>query len=398
MSPDTQHDLSRLTIDRGALAARPRRRRWPWIVVAVVVLGALAAGLAGRREVAVETLSVTSAYPYQAVTVLNAAGYVVASRKAAVASKATGRLEWLGVREGSPVKEGQVVARLENSDVRAQADQAAANVVSAKAELADAEVSFHRTEELAAKKFISPSAVDTARARLNKARAALAQAQAAKRAADVAVDQTLIRAPFDGVVLTKAANVGDVITPFSSATDSKGAVVTMADMASLEVEADVSEANLAKIQVGQPCEIQLDAFPDERLRGRVSRLVPTVDRAKATVLAKVQFVTPDGQPDPRLLPEMAAKVAFLSREMKDSERQPFIAVHHDAVQGEGDQASVFEVRDGVAHQREVRLGERYGDLVALAARDGEPLKPGTRLVARPPAGLKDGARVKVESK
>ena len=395
---DDKLDLSRLTIDRGALAARPRRRRWPWVAVAVAVAAVLAVGLAGQRAVPVETLSVTTAYPYQAVTVLNAAGYVVAGRKAAVASKAAGRLEWLGVREGSPVKEGQVVARLENSDVRAQADQAGANVVSARAELADAEVSFHRTEELAAKKFISPSAVDTARARLNKARAALAQAQAAKRAADVAVDQTLIRAPFDGVVLTKAANVGDVITPFSSATDSKGAVVTMADMASLEVEADVSEANLAKIQVGQPCEIQLDAFPDERLRGRVSRLVPTVDRAKATVLAKVQFVTPDGKPDPRLLPEMAAKVAFLSREMKDDERRPFTAVHHDAVRGEGDQASVFEVRDGLARERPVRLGGRYGDLVAVSARGGDELAPGTRLVARPSADLKGGARVKVEAK
>ncbi|MCE1243852.1 efflux RND transporter periplasmic adaptor subunit [Oryzomicrobium sp.] len=395
---DDKLDLSRLTIDRGALAARPRRRRWPWVAGAVAVAAVLAVGLAGQRAVPVETLSVTTAYPYQAVTVLNAAGYVVAGRKAAVASKATGRLEWLGVREGSPVKEGQVVARLENSDVRAQADQAGANVVSARAELADAEVSFHRTEELAAKKFISPSAVDTARARLNKARAALAQAQAAKRAADVAVDQTLIRAPFDGVVLTKAANVGDVITPFSSATDSKGAVVTMADMASLEVEADVSEANLAKIQVGQPCEIQLDAFPDERLRGRVSRLVPTVDRAKATVLAKVQFVTPDGKPDPRLLPEMAAKVAFLSREMKDDKRQPFTAVHHDAVRGEGDAAVVFEVRDGQARERPVRLGGRYGDLVAVSARGGDALAPGTRLVARPAADLKDGARVKVEAK
>ena len=141
-----------------------------------------------------------------------------------------------------------------------------------------------------------------------RVKASIAVAQANLRVAQVAVDQTLIRAPFDGVVLTKNANVGDVITPFSSAPDAKGAVVTMADMTTLEVEADVSESNLSKVRIGQPCEIQLDALPDQRFRGVVSRTVPTVDRAKATVMVKIRFV----DTDPRVLPEMSAKVAFLS--------------------------------------------------------------------------------------
>ena len=136
-------------------------------------------------------------------------------------------------------------------------------------------------------------------------------AEANARNAEVAVDYTQIRAPFDGVILSKSANVGDMVTPFSSAADSKGAVVTMADMSTLEVEADVSESSLAKIRVGQPCEITLDALPGERFRGRISRMVPTVDRAKATVMTKVQFEAID----PRVLPEMSAKVSFLSQDV-----------------------------------------------------------------------------------
>jgi tetratricopeptide (TPR) repeat protein len=151
-------------------------------------------------------------------------------------------------------------------------------------------------------------------AALSGYKASIAAAEANLRVARVAVEQTLIRAPFDGVVLTKNANVGDVITPFSSALGSQAAVVTMADMSTLEVEADVSEANLAKVKVGQPCEIQLDALPDQRFRGIVQRTVPTVDRAKATVMVKVRFV----EPDARILPEMSAKVAFLEKELPDS--------------------------------------------------------------------------------
>ncbi len=385
----------------GALPQRPRRWRWLLGAAAAVVLAGFAVRQTLTFPVEVATAVVGTAYPYQAVTLLNAAGYVVAQRKAAVSSKATGRLEWLGVQEGSRVKRDEIIARLENRDVRAQADQAQANVAVAKAnigqaraEVDDAEIASRRARDLLARRFIAQSAADTAEARLAKAKAALASAgaalqaaQAAHRAAEVAVEQTRIRAPFDGVVLTKSANVGDVVTPFSSALDAKGAVVSMADMSTLEVEADVSESNLAKIHVGQFCEIQLDAFPEQRLRGRVSRLVPTVDRAKASVMTKVSFT----DHDERILPEMSAKVAFLSREVAPEQRRPLTVVDSAAVAKRDGKDVVFVVADGKARERPVQTGAALGESVAVTG-----VQPGDRVVLEPEAGLRDGAAVTVK--
>ena len=402
----TAPDLSKLQIDRNApRAARRGRRWWLWVVGLALLAAAGAAAVGGwfGAPVEVQTVTVTTAYPTQAITALNATGYVVAQRKAAVASKATGRLEWLGVTEGSRVNAGDIIARLENRDVTAARDQAAAsvkvadaNLEQARAELADAERAFRRSEELLAKKFISDSAHDAAVARYEKAKAAVrgqeaavAVARANLRSAEVALDQTLIRAPFDGVVLTKSANVGDNITPFSNALDTKGAVVTMADMATLEVEADVAESSLAKIKVGQPAEIQLDAIPGERSAGIVSRIVPTVDRAKATVLVKVRFV----DPDPRVLPDMSAKVAFLERAPTADERKPVAAVQKAAVVGEGAGRHVFVVKDGVAAKRTVETGAELGDLVAVRG-----LAAGERVVASPLDRSLDGRKVKVAQK
>jgi RND family efflux transporter MFP subunit len=399
-------DLSKLSIDRtAARSARGPARRWPWIAAAAIAAVAVVVGFAGGigRAVTVETASVAIAYPSQAVTVLNATGYVVAQRKASVASKATGRLEWLGVMEGSRVRKGEVIARLESRDVGASREQAAANVKvasanleQAQAELRDAEHGLQRTRDLASRKFISESALDGAVARFEKARAAVRSAEAAVavaqanlKAADVALDQTLIRAPFDGVVLTKNANVGDNITPFSSAIDTKGAVVTMADMDTLEVEADVAESSLGKIRVGQPCEILLDAVPDRRFPGAVNRIVPTVDRAKATVLVKVKFV----ERDDRVLPDMSAKVAFLEREVPAAERDPVPAVPKQAIARRDGAASVFVLTDGRAVRTAVTTGREIGDLVEV---NGVPV--GARVVLKPLDGLADGARVRVEQK
>lgn len=402
----TAPDLSKLQIDRNApRPARSRRRWWPWLAGLALAVAAGAAAVGGwfGAPIEVQTVTVTTAYPTQAITALNATGYVVAQRKAAVASKATGRLEWLGVTEGSRVKAGEVIARLESRDVTATRDQAAAsvkvadaNLEQARAELADAERAFRRSQELLAKKFISDSAHDAAVARYEKAKAAVrgqeaavAVAHANLRATEVGLDQTLIRAPFDGVVLTKSANVGDNITPFSNAIDTKGAVVTMADMATLEVEADVAESSLAKIRVGQLAEIQLDAIPGERFAGVVSRIVPTVDRAKATVLVKVRFA----EPDPRVLPDMSAKVAFLDRAPTPEERKPVSAVQKAAVLGEGASRHVFVVKDGVAARRAVETGAELGDLVAVRG-----LAPGDRVVASPLDRALDGRKVKVAQK
>lgn len=386
-------DLSRLRIDRAAPPPRPRRRRKLLLGGGLALLLAaalLAARFGGEREV--DSLSVSTAYPYQAVTALNAAGYVVASRKAALSTKATGRLEWLGVLEGSRVKAGEVIARLESKDVRAQAEQQQANVKMAQAELTDAKVGLTRSRDLATKKYLSAAALDAAQARYDKALAGVAVAAANARVALVSVEQTEIRAPFDAVVLTKSANVGDNITPFSSAVDSKGAVVTIADMASLEVEADVSESNLAKISVGQPCEIQLDAFPSQRFRGEVSRLVPTVDRSKATVLAKVRLVDRDA----RILPEMSAKIAFLDKAMAEGERQVLTVVHQDALTVRDGHSGLFIIADGRAKWLPLPTAARkINELVVV---DGAALKVGDKVVARPAEGLKDGDRIKLTQK
>ena len=274
-----------------------------------------------------QTTPIVTTYPSQQFVVLNATGYVVAQRKAAISSKATGRLEWLGVAEGSRVKAGDIIARIDDRDVVAQGAERAGQRQAPRGPRSSRRrrrsamrmAQFKRNQDLLAKGFVSAvgarhrqGARANARPRALPTRApTIDAAEANARNAQVAVDYTLIRAPFDGVILSKSANVGDLVTPFSNAADSKGAVVTMADMSTLEVEADVSESSLSKVKVGQPAEIVLDALPDTRFRGRISRMVPTVDRAKATVMTKVKF----DAIDPRILPEMSAKVSFLSQDV-----------------------------------------------------------------------------------
>ena len=403
-------DLSRLRIDRAA--SSPLRRgarlgkygRWLLLLVA---LGAAVAGYGywrSRAAMPVEIAVVTQAYPSQANTLLNATGYVVAQRKAAVASKATGRLEWLGVREGSTVREGEILARLENKDVTAALQQAQANVSLSRAnlqqgeaEMRDAQRALERSADLLKKNFVSAAAHDVALARAEKARAAIvglkasiAVAQATVRSAQVAIDQTLIRAPFDGVVLTKNANVGDMITPLSSASGAQGAVVSIADMGTLEVEADVSESSVGKVRLEQPCEIQLDALPGERFRGSVARMVPTVDRAKATVSVKVRFI----DKDVRILPEMSAKVAFLSKETPAAERAPRTVVPALALAERDGRTLVYVVREGKAIATPVQTGAAYGE--AREVRQG--LQPGDKVVLKPAERLRDGAAVAVGAK
>lgn len=399
-------DLNTLKIDRGApVASGRRRRRWIiWLAIAAAVAIAMAVYLRQPRVSTVQAISVVTAYPSQQFVILNATGYVVAQRKAAVASKATGRLEWLGVAEGSRVKENEIIARLDNRDVSAQLDQSAAavkvaqsNIDQSEAELWEAGESLKRTRDLVAKGFISQSALDTAMAREIRARGAvsgsrssLAAAKAGQHAAQVSVDYTVIRAPFEGVVLTKNANIGDIVTPFSSAADSKGAVVTMADMTTLEVEADVSEASLAKVKLGQPCEVVLDALPDARFRGSVSRIVPTVDRAKATVMTKVRF----NELDPRILPEMSAKVSFLSQEITPEQQKPTLAVNPEALVERGGKTVAYAIRDGIAVEVAVSRGAKLGDLVAIMG----AVKAGDKVVQKPADTLQAGAAVKVETK
>jgi RND family efflux transporter MFP subunit len=396
-------DLSKLKIDKSAGTFK-RKQKIPKAVlaaVAAVIIAVVVILFVRSRSVGVDTVVVSRVYPSQTFTLLNASGYVVAQRKAAVSSKATGRLEWLGVEEGSKVKKGEVIARLEDRDMLAAQEQAAANLenarstlVQAQAELDDASVNYTRSKDLLAKGFISQMDFDTADARYKRAvagvsgaKSAINAAQAALRSAEVAVEYTRIRAPFDAVVLTKDADVGDIVTPFGAAVNAKADVVTVADMSSLQVEADVSESNLEKVKKGQPCEIQLDALPDSRFRGVVHMIVPTADRSKASVMVKVRFLDRDS----RVLPEMSARVAFLERSVEKNEEAPKTAVNPGAVVERDGKKAVFVVKDDSVVLTPVQTGERMGDLVEVR----EGVKPGDKVVVNPPAKLKNGTRITV---
>jgi RND family efflux transporter MFP subunit len=400
-------DLTKLKIEkRDTQRSRGvNKRTFFWAVFIVVLLVAVVllwGGLSPRVEI--ETATVSQVYPSQGFTQLNASGYVVAQRKAAVASKATGRLDWLGVEEGSRVRKGEVLARLESSDVAAARDQAAANLATAKAaleqsnaELDDASQSFSRQKELLSQGIVARAEYDVAEARYKRAKAGVAGADAAVKSAaaalkgaEVSLEYTLIRAPFDAVVLTKSADVGDIVTPLGAAANAKAAVVTIADMGSLQVEADVSEANLGKVKQGQPCEIQLDALPDVRFRGELHTVVPTADRSKATVMVKVRFLDPDR----RILPEMSAKVAFLERPVAESEQKPKTAVNHSAVRSLDGKQMVYLLRGEQVVATPVTLGARIGDQVEVLS----GVKAGDKVALKPLEKLKDGTKIKTAEK
>jgi RND family efflux transporter MFP subunit len=400
-----QEDLSKLKIDKSAKkSATKSRRKKPFIFAALVILLILGAFLYRLGVIAptntVDVTTVSMVYPAQSLSVLNASGYIVAQRKAAVASKMTGRLTALLVEEGNRVQKGQILARMENADVAAVKGQVTANLANARAMLKQAAVErdnlaqeHDRYQRLIAGGYVSQSDYDMIHTRYLRSQEAVKAAQAAVESATAALsgaeanlDYTLIRAPFDGVVLTKNADVGDIVTPLGASSTSKAAVVTLADMDSLQVEVDVSETSITLIKVGQPCDIQLDALSDKRFRGAVHAIVPTVDRAKATVLVKVRFLDKDA----RMLPDMGAKVSFLSRELKSEELQARLAVSQSALVHVNEKNIVYLLSDNKVRETDVTTGGKLGDLQEVTA----GLKPGDRVVLKP-KGLKDGAKIKV---
>jgi RND family efflux transporter MFP subunit len=398
-------DLSKLRIKKSVKSTRPiraRKRLYAIITLTLLLFLAVVLYMMGylTPSLSVETAGIYRIYPSQSFALLNASGYVVAQRKAAVASKITGRLDTLMVEEGSRVKKGDVIARLENEDARAARDQAAANLKmsranleQAKAELRDATLAFDRSKELITKGYIARADFDMADARYRKAVAGVTAALAAEKAAaavlqgaEVNLEYALMRAPFDAVVLTKDADVGDIVTPLGAAANAKASVVTIADMESLQVEADVSESNLGQVKVGQPCEIQLDAVPDTRFRGQVHTIVPTADRSKATVLVKVAFI----DKDIRILPEMSAKVAFLSREVKPEEKESRLAVNRSAVIKRHDRDVVFLVSEKRAVETAVKTGAVFGDMIEIM----EGVRAGDRVIIKNVEKVKKGSRIK----
>ena len=400
-------DLSKLRIDKSQNISSSVKSRKNLYFIFAAAASALIIILAFAgvfsTAVSVEVVTVNQSFPSQAFTLLNASGYVVPQRKAAVASKVTGRIIVLNVEEGSVVKKGTVIARLENNDVIAIRDQALANLnvvkanlAQSKAELKDAQSTFKREQNLLAQEFTTKASYDAAEARYRKAHASVAGVEASIKAgeavlngANVALEYTFIRAPFDAVVLTKNADIGDIVTPIGAATNAKASVVTIADMDSLQVEADVSESNLGKVMIGQPCEIQLDALPDIRFRGVVHMIVPTADRSKATVMVKIRFI----DKDKRILPEMSAKAAFLSREIQKDEESSKMVLSRKAIKERNGVKIAFLLKGNKAIETPIITGALMNEMIEV--KDG--LRVGDRVVVNPPDSLKNGSGIKVKN-
>ncbi|WP_410210563.1 efflux RND transporter periplasmic adaptor subunit [Aquirhabdus sp.] len=398
-------DINKLRVDRQQTSSpivTKKRRIKVWHILVLLVVAALAYFHFFPSAVLVQTTQVVSAWPSQQYVLLDSTGYVVARRKAAVASKGTGRVEWLGVSEGQHVKQGTVIARLENHDVAsaykaavANSDGAAAGVLSAQTVLSDANDNLHRVSFLYNKGLVAQITMHEALSRVTRAKQSVAGAQATLAAARAnqdnaqsALDYTEIRAPFDGVVIARSANVGDIVTPLSSAADAKGAVAVMADMSTLEVNADVSESSLGSISVGQPCEIALDAFPDRRFRGEVSAVVPAVNRASATVTTKVRIIDIDS----KILPDMSARVSFLSKQVPADQNKPVLAVSPQAIVKRHDHDVVYTLSaKNTAQEIPVTVGAQLSGVRAIQGN----LKVGEVLVLEPAKKIVDGTLLKL---
>ena len=399
---DLKGDLASLKIDRAAPARSPWR--WPlfFFVPIVLVLAALYALRVRQALAAPEVATVRAAVTRggneaaAGSPVLTASGYVVARRKAVVSSKIQGRLAVLKVEEGSRVREGEIFARLESTDYEASVRRAEAAVQRAEADLAENRRQLALSERLFQEKVVSDDTVEAARSRVRMAEAQLAQDKADLSFSQASLANTQIRAPFTGVVVKKMAEVGESVAPIPPGVNistASGAIVALADLDTLEVEADVAEANVAKLGPNQPAEATVEAFPDRRYKAILRQIIPTADRTKATVQVKVTILDKDKD----LKPEMSAKVTFLEpeKEAKRATNEPppaVVTVPKDVVATREGKAVVFEIREGKAVARPVVTGvERQGQVVVR-----EGLAGGETLVAKPPEGLKDGDTVRVK--
>ena len=392
-------DLSSLRINRSSTGVQtPRKSRsygklliWLMALAALLAAGVFFKGLfESGIEVQLATASMSS--PSQANAVLTASGYVVARRKAAVASKGTGTLVYLGVDEGDKVKKGQLIARLDDSDVAAARERARENLRVAEADLNEAKQSLERMRLLLAQQFVAQADYDIAEARYKRVVATIDAAKFGLKEAEVAVDNTRIIAPFDGTVLKKNADVGEIVAPLAGAASSKAAVVTIADMSSLEVDADVSEANITRVSPEQACEITLDAYPQQRYPGYVTKIVPTADRAKATVMVKIKF----REYDQKVLPEMSAKISFLAAGADNSSAQSkaLLTVPAAAVATRNGRTVVYQVRDDRVVEVPVTTGQKLAGLVEIT--DG--LKDGDKIVSKVDDRFAAGVKVTQKTK
>ncbi|HEV7498553.1 MAG TPA: efflux RND transporter periplasmic adaptor subunit, partial [Vicinamibacteria bacterium] len=398
---DLKGELASLRIDRDRPAASPWR--WPLLLfVPVVVILAVLYGVRARDamsattvETAPATLTSGGGVAAGGSPVLAASGYLVARRKAVVSAKIQGRLSELRVEEGSRVREGEIIARLESGDYEAQVRRAAAAVEHAQADLAENERQARVARGLNAEKVLAQDSLDAADSRVRLAAASLSQARADLGYAEAQLANTRILAPFTGTVVKKMAEIGESVAPIPAGVNlstSSGAVVALADLDTLEVEVDVSESNVARLAPDQPAEVTVEAFPDRKYRAVLRQIIPTADRTKATVQVKVTIL----DKDPQLRPEMSAKVQFLEPEKKDTAvaavTAPVVSAPASAVVQRDGKPVVFEVVQGHARLRGVVSGpERQGQVVVK-----EGLQGTETLVVRPPETLKDGDAVRIK--
>jgi RND family efflux transporter MFP subunit len=404
--PDLREDLASLRIDRSTRADRGGRATvWTAVLVVVAAVGFSAwwyvarAGAVEVRTAAVEAQAGGAA----AGAVLDASGYVTARRRATVSSKITGKVVEVNVEEGMAVREGQVLARLDDTMTRAtlalagaQLDAARRAAAEDEARLREAKLTLERRTALARDGVIGRADVDAAEAQVDALQARIAvareQVQVAERQVELRraeLDETVVRAPFSGVAISKDAQPGEMISPVSAGGGfTRTGICTIVDMSSLEIEVDVNESYINRVRPDQPVTAVLDAYPDWRIPGHVITTVPAADRQKATVLVRIAFETLD----PRILPDMGVKVSFLSEapaESGSAAARPRLLVPRAAVRSQEGRDVVFVLRGDRVERRAVTIGAAEGDRVEVAS----GLDAGMRVVVEPPDGLADGARV-----
>ena len=403
--------LGQLRIDRSEPPREPRSRAW--IVLGVVALLLLAGGLGYwlMRAPAAAEVQTAQARAMSAgigsASVLDATGYVTARRQATVSAKITGKVKEVLIEEGMHVEAGQVMARLDDTDARAQLALTEAQHEAAQAQLADwpvqiaqAERDLKRQQELVTKKLTPEATLEAARMQVATLKARLAtqmrQVEVAHRSqllAEVQLDNTIVRAPYSGVITVKAAQPGEMVSPLSAGGGfTRTGIGTLVDMDSLEVEVDVNEAYINRVQSGQPAEAVLNAYPDWKIPAEVIAIIPTADRSKATVKVRVALKSKD----PRIVPDMGVRVAFLEerKPAEGAEAPKGVLVPAAALAKDGDKDIVFVVREGKAVRRAVALGGNVGQDRQVQA----GVAAGDTVIVSPPQGLKDGDAVRTAQK
>ena len=398
---ELKDELASLRIDREA----PRRGRWrvPLMLLVLVALAVAGWFYLGKARsvfgaVEVETVQPTvesSSTPNAGTPMLTASGYLVARRQSVVSSKIQGRIASLRVEEGSVVKEGDILATLDNADVLAAITKAKADIEYAKADLAEAQRQERLQENLWRNKVVSQDALDASRSKVRLTEAAIEQDEANLQVQEAYLDFTTIRAPFAGIVVKKMTEVGESVAPIPPGVNistSSGAIVAIADMNSLEAEVDVNESNVGQLGPSQPSDVQVQAIPNHTYKGVLRQVIPTADRTKATVTVKVSILDKDKY----LRPEMSCNVTFLEPQKKDqssgSAPQRIITVPKDAVVTRDGKAMVFMIEEKKAQAVPITTGaDLHGQVIVKQGLSG-----GEILVNNPPQKLKDGDVVRVK--